>query len=341
MQFNVSLLPLELIYRIGVELWYLKWKKSKRFHLRKPTISIGNLTVGGTGKTPLTIYLSKKFLERGLRPAVLTRGYRRTSRKLIMLKNQNYSDVKSTGDEPILISKKLEGQVPVVVHKDRLKASERVAANLAVDVFILDDGHQYMKIKPDLALVTIGIEDMTGKPHLIPVGPFREPPSALRRADILVLNIKQNEKPKTIPKWLQENYHGKIFWMRYINRGFTNLRYDFIPIEGIKGKKLIALAGIANPKSFFRSLENICKRLDAVILRKKAFLDHHYFKEREIKSILKEAQREKVDFIVTTEKDLVRIPVKDEGIIALSIDVKFEDEEEFLKTIFSRLFPQL
>lgn len=334
--YKIPLLPFEALYWLGLEAWYFSWKRRSRKRLDKPTVSVGNLTIGGSGKTPLSIYLANRFLREGHKPLILTRGYKRKRRGQILLKDKELRP-EEVGDEASLMFKKLQGRVPILVNKDRLSAAKWAVRYLSPDVFILDDGHQYLEIKPHISLVLFTKEDLEERPHLIPVGRWRESPEALRRADAVLVNLKLSEAETEIPGWIEKNFRGPIFTMRYSISGFIGVDDKEIGKEALIGKKVFLFAGIANPKSFYDAFSIFNVKL----VGKKTFLDHHFYSDKEIKGLIKRAKKLGADVIITTEKDLIRIEDPPEEVLALQIEVVIDAEKKFLEWLKTRLFSHL
>lgn len=325
--------PLELLYRVGLYSWYLLWKFRSRQVLEVPVLSLGNLTVGGTGKTPLTIFLAREFINKGLSPLILTRGYRRKKRGMLLLKDEEVS-AELAGDEAALIVRKLRGKLAVLVEKDRLKAARWAKEHIKPDLMILDDGHQYLPILPKVSLVLLTPESFHGPPHLLPRGPFREVPAALERGDALVVNLKLTKEKPGLPAWVKEHRKGPIFWMRYRIAGLVGGGGQLVDLEDIRGEKVFAFAGIADPESFFNSLRS----LEIELVGSKRFPDHHYYSKREISSLLESAKRLGAPYVLTTEKDLVRLQAIPPEILALQVEVVVEEKEKFLEWLEERLF---
>src|SRR5262245_50782159 len=184
----LALLPLSLVYGLGTEIRNLlfRWGCLRSIALPRPVVSVGNLTVGGTGKTPTCLWLAQELRNRGLRVGILSRGYRRHERKPVLLqasdKNlpaaKENSDALAAGDEPLMMAR-LYGQT-VGVGKNRVEAASQLLRSVDVDVFIMDDGFQHRRVKRDVDLLLLG-ENASG--WVLPAGPFREPRQNLRRAD--------------------------------------------------------------------------------------------------------------------------------------------------------------
>ena len=252
------------------------------FRLNHPVISVGNLTVGGTGKTPLVIALAEAFRERGFRPVILSRGYGRTGRGTVI----DGSDWKEVGDEPFLIKRRL-GDLHVVVDGDRYAAGLAAEKNQLGDLFILDDGFQHRRLHRDVDILAIDPVEWASGEVLLPSGPWREPKSAAARAHFACV---QDIDGAVVPK-----LPIPVFAFRYEVEGIYsgNARVD---PEMLRRPAVVAFAGIAKPERFFATLEAIGIHPAKCV----PFRDHHDFSKREIENL-------GGDILITTEKDAVRL----------------------------------
>ena len=306
-------------------------------------VSVGNITLGGTGKTPMVCFLAEMLQGKGVRVAILSRGYKglfqgafgmvSDGRKILM-------GPKQAGDEPYLLARKLAG-VPVIIGKERRLSGQWAIDQFQTEVLILDDAYQHLALKRDLDLVLIDSLYPFGNGYLIPRGVLREPLDSLKRADAIILtkvgysgsieNLRKihSELPEKIPIF-QANYAP---WEILVFPGSKTLE-----LEVLKGKSVLAFAGLAMPESFRQTL----LRLGAHILAMEIFQDHHWYTPGDYKNLLAKAHRLGVDALMTTEKDLVRIQGFSPGSLPLwAIAIKHifqpQDQESFQQFIFSRL----
>ncbi len=302
-----ALRPLSWLYGAGVRgrayAYKRGWISSER--LPVPVISIGNLTVGGTGKTPATIALAR-WIREELRKevAILSRGYKRRDPHWIRLVSSE-DRVEEVGDEPLLMARALPG-IPVVVGEKRVEAAHWALKRFPVDVFLLDDGFQHLRLQRDLDLVLIDTVSFFRVGRLLPAGSLREPLSALRRADFLCLTradaldpvdavAEQLRRIAPTPPILRSCHRPKGFW---------DLRTGKMEnLKGLEGKRVFALCGIAHPDSFRGTLG----KLGVEVVQPFIFPDHHFYRDRDWKEILQGVKHHPVDAIVTTEKDAVRL----------------------------------
>jgi tetraacyldisaccharide 4'-kinase len=327
------LLPFSLLYHLICQIRFLFYRfgifRQKRSSAR--VISVGNITVGGTGKTPLVIYLARKLRERNRKVAILTRGYRRKNKELIELNQEtkermNWQEV---GDEPYLLANRLL-DVPILVSKRRSLSAERATEKYRSEILLLDDGFQHLELFRNLDIVVIDSTDPFGNGRLLPAGILREPLTSLRRADVFVLTkTEQISGKENLIRTLQ-TYNPKALVVESVYRisGIVNLfEGDSIDQKTLPGKKALIFSGIGNPSSFERTVA----QLNVEIVGHRAFRDHFPYREEDILRVGGEASDAGADFIITTEKDSVRIPfIKCPGIpfYVLKIDLEITSQEE-------------
>lgn len=282
----------------------------KQKRLRGKVISVGNLTVGGTGKTPMVIWLAQKFLREGKRVAILSRGYRGTG---------------GTSDEVELMKTRLGDVVRFGVGKDRFAEGRRIEAQNSIDIFLLDDGFQHRQLARDVDIVMLDGSRKLGNEWLLPAGSLREPISACRRADILVVTRK-TERPEIEAK---DSHTFSIFYAQTRLLGFSRfgeeqLRY----VSEIGPGPFFAFCGIGNPEAFFEDLMH----WSVPIAGKQRFRDHHRYSAADLARLKEEALRAGAIAFVTTEKDACNIAdVQSAGLpfyIAV-IDMVLSSESEF------------
>lgn len=308
-----------------------------------PIISIGNLTFGGTGKTPFTLWLSEFYARHDLKVMILMRGYRgklekssgilRGGRKL----GYNPFDY---GDEPLLLARRLE-TASIVVGRNRSENLRYYFANEKPDVVLLDDGHQHLKLYRDINIVLFDALMPLERYKVAPRGYMREGFTALKDADLVVIGRADQASRENIEnlKSLVRNYAppGTVLAeIGYRPSGVFNARTSArMEVQSLQGRKVVCLAGIASPVSFYALVES----LGADIIERHTFPDHHYFTGEEVHSIV-EAARERDAMVLTTEKDMVKLRrVSDDEIVHyLEINVVFlsgakESEALLLKAI--------
>lgn len=276
---------------------YLKARR-----LDHPVISIGNLTTGGTGKTPLVIAIAAAMGQLGYRPVILSRGYRRRSRGLVVVGRGNGPEVpwEDSGDEPFMMALRLPG-VSVVVGVDRFEAGRRAEAEGLGNLFILDDGFQHRRLHRDVDLVAIDPADWRGEERLLPTGNWREPRTALGRAHAACVRREQGHPEIGLPV---PSFEFAIEPDGIVRNG------EWVARSSLAETGLVAFAGIAKPGRFFRTLKSMGLRVDST----RSFPDHHVFRPSELAALPPGTR-------ITTEKDAVRLPPGDFCFLRVSANI--------------------
>ena len=323
--------------------------QSKR--LPCPVISIGNITVGGSGKTPMTIYLAEFIGRFGYSVAIISRGYKGKAEKIGGVVSDGRiicMGPDKAGDEPLMIAKRLK-TVPVIVGQNRYKAGVLAIKEFNPDVLLLDDGFQHLKLNRDINLVLLDSKEPFGNTHLFPRGTLRETASALERGDAVILTRSDVGKPAALGQI--KNYVPKkpvfhSFHTPYIYKIITgnslqspdrlniSSKYDF---DIFKSKRVFAFSGIASNDHFRRTIESFKCKLENF----SGFPDHHPYSYRELDEIVKSSMNLSAEFIFTTEKDYVRIAHKIKWpihLVIIGIEISFgENDMAFKSFIKSRL----
>lgn len=281
----------------------------KKVKLDQIVISVGNLTTGGTGKTPITAEIARSLVKEGKKVAILSRGYGGSlpSNKINLINDgeKMYHNAQEAGDEPFWLAKNLK-KVAVITCKNRVKAAKWAAKNLGIEVFILDDGYQHIKLERDLNIMVVDGHKKFGNEELLPAGPLREPLSEIKRADrIIVVNKKSYEKNtvkdcKAYSRYLIKTYDKKVFGCNMINSGIYNVKAGN-PLAC--NRKLYAFTGIGQPEFFFGFLNNF----PAKILKKVEYADHHNYTQNDVFDIINDAKKIGANAVITTEKDIVKL----------------------------------
>lgn len=303
-----------------------------------PVISIGNLTFGGTGKTPFTLWLAEYLHQKNKKVMILTRGYKgklENSRGIIHSGKKMVPDSIDYGDEALIFARRLV-DATVVVGKKRSDNLSFYFPKIEPDVVLLDDGHQHIRLKRKLNIVLFDATMPLSSYHVAPLGYMREGFRGLKDADIIVIgkaDIAGEKKVQALRSLLSSYVSVAVPFAEVAFRpnGFYNAANNLVMRpEQIKGRKVICLAGIANPESFFKLLES----LGAEVIVTESFPDHHYFKLDEINALLAYAKSEDA-LLVTTEKDIVRIKkiIEDDAIVFLEVEIHFMCGEEATKNI--------
>jgi len=274
--------------------------------LGTPVISIGNISAGGTGKTPLVEFTARLLLNRGISPLVISRGYKRKSTGILTVhdgKRFQAASSEISGDEPWLIASLL-GNVPVIVGEDRYKAGIYAEKRFSPDVIILDDGFQHRRLDRDLDIVVVDATNPWGNGFMLPGGPLREPVSALGRAGLVVLS-RVNEAPGIGPTAAVITQHtsAPVCLSRYIPGSWSGLGDEKLDTGALKNSPVFAFTATGNPLSFKKTL--ITAGCD--VRGFKSFPDHHWFTSEEFNRLAQAAHQTGSQCLVTTEKDMVRL----------------------------------
>jgi len=299
-----------ILYGIGVRLrlWAYECGLFKRESLPGFVVSIGNITAGGTGKTPAVVMLAQWAKDEGHPVAVLSRGYGgqyRTKVLEVSDGNRIKAGAGEAGDEPYLLATRLSG-IPVVVSKKRFLAGLFARERFGCDFFILDDGFQHLELNRDLDLALIDTTNPFGNGHLLPCGPLREPVEQLSRANAcIVTRYSEQGSGEKVLDFLKGKFPSKpIFCSDHLPEKviFPHSNEVHGP-DFMKGKRVLAFAGIAEPDRFKQTLMG----LGADIVCFRGFRDHHPFKQDEIRTLIQMKEAQGAEYIITTEKDWVRI----------------------------------
>ena len=340
---------LSVLYLVGLTCRRLIVKPKK---LASKVISVGNITLGGTGKTPAVIAIAEEAKKRGLQPCILTRGYKGKSKGPCFvvpspqLQAEGQGGVKictgiDAGDEPVLLASRLK-DVSVIKCADRYKGGQFAISNFILNdsgqisnlIFILDDGFQHWALHRDIDILLIDATNPFGNEKLFPKGRLREPLSSMKRANIIVLTKTDLADKETISlidqKIKQYNPGAPVFTASHKSVALINASGESADVDTLKGRKIYAFSGIANG-DYFR---DILTAGGADIVRFNSFRDHHIYKQRDMDKIRTEAAG--LD-ILTTEKDLVKIRELHlpENLFALRI--KFEIDSDFYDKLFNAL----
>ena len=286
-------------------------------------VVVGNLTVGGTGKTPVVEKLARSLAERGRKVAILSRGYK--SKRESILKRwwrtvtqgeapppKVVSDGKRVlldpdraGDEPYMLAKNLPG-VAVIVDKDRVKAGAYAIRKFGADTLVLDDGYQYLALKGRLNLLLIDKGDPFGNGYLLPRGVLREPIESIRRASYVLLTKSDGEPDKKLEAIIRShNPEAEIIECAHKPQSLEEISgMERLELTALDGKKIGSFSAIAVPESF----EGFLRELGAEIGMNRRFLDHHRYERKELERLFGSFREAGCEMVVTTEKDAVRIP---------------------------------
>lgn len=332
---HILSLPYLLIVKARISLYKTGVFKTNR--LKCPVISVGNLTLGGTGKTPVVEYIARVFMDKGFKPVVLTRGYGRSPKFSIAIVSNGENILlkqEEAGDEPYLLARN-NPSLPVIVGKNRYQAGKTAIKNFNPNVIILDDGFQHLSIDRDLNIVLLNSICPLGNGYIFPAGFLREPVSSLKRADIILYTHSDESTDndcenlllkEDVPKFRTTHAFEKIVCMK---------DKKVISPEELNKKKVVAFCGIGESDSFKNKIE----LYGAEVIYYKFYPDHYVYRLSDLQFIHGTAEKLKADLILTTQKDGVKI--KDMAsafplIWTVRMKIKFvEGEDKFQEVLLS------
>lgn len=295
----------QVLYRLGV-------LRSVRFPC--PVVSVGNVTAGGTGKTPLVEYLARWFARKNFRTAILARGYGKLA--------------DGAADDEDLISEMQLENIVRLAGRDRVALARKALQEYRADLLILDDGFQHYRVQRTLDIVTVDATNPFAGGHLIPRGLLRERPGALRRADLIVLTRTDQAAPEALGDLREkvgpavETVHKPVHVRSLWNRKQYGL-------EWLRAKNVYAFCGVGNPDAFRRTVE----ALGASVVKFRAFADHHPYSPQDLRRMNAEAQEFMAELMLTTEKDAARLNAEgfELPLTALRVEIEVSRNEDLLE----------
>ena len=314
------LFGLSCVFRfvVAIRYWFYDIGVLRRFPLGCQVISIGNVTAGDTGKTPVTEKFARELTAAGRKVAILSRGYRRKEAPWwqraftqvmdppIVVSDGHHvlEDAATGGDEPYMLANNLPG-VCVIVDRNRVKAGRWAIRHYGCDTLILDDGFQYQRLKHSLEVVLVDKTNPFGNGHMLPRGVLREPAKHIARADVIFLTKSDGDTAEVTAQIRELNSKAEIIECRHAPRMLKDVwSREELPLEWLKGKTLASLSGIAVPQGFEDSL----RKLGAKVIWCERYADHHRYDASEIIYALNRTADLGAEALITTEKDAVRFP---------------------------------
>jgi len=331
------LLPFGWLYGAVLQIrnWLYDWNILGSLRFPVPVIAVGNITAGGTGKTPFTIYLAQKLSERFKRIAIVSRGYGRTSSgvRLVAAKGPFYLPVQQAGDEPFLIARALP-QAVVIVAEKRALGIRLALDKFQADLILLDDAFQHRSVQRDLNILLINGQEAWQGNFPMPAGTLREFTFNYKRAQMIIFTKLESGQaapmtPQKIP-----------FFTATSRLSDVSDRENHIigTVASLKGQKILAFSGIAHPHTFTDAL----KEQGVLVVRGQGFKDHHAFTTTDMQRLQKLAQEAGAVALFCTEKDMVKIQYIDRStsslpVYAVRLEMQVQPEEQFLETTFNYL----
>ena len=307
---TIALAPLSLVFGAAVRIRSALYGNGilKTQSVSVPVISVGNLTIGGTGKTPLVEWIAGRLAERGHRICVLTRGYRRANpshRVLVSDGKQIVVDAEQSGDEAMMLARSLLDKAAVMCDADRVAGAQWAIKNLNADVLILDDGFQHVRIARDLDIVAVDATNPWGNGLLLPAGILREPIDSLNRAGCIIVTRTVDAVDERLQEQIKQATDAPTFHSTRVIRRITTLDSPQIDSdkETLLKQPIAAFCGIGNPKAFFEQLRD--EGFD--LQRTEPFRDHHKYSQTDIDSLSQRAAAAGAQALITTAKDAVKL----------------------------------
>ena len=327
-----ALMPLGLLYGAAMRARMALYRKGvlASFDLGVPVISVGNITTGGTGKTPAVAWVAQALARDGLRVCILTRGYGRKGaerRVLVSDGERILAEAKEGGDEPRLLAEMLKGSAAVVSDRDRVAAARWARERLGSEVFVLDDGFQHLRVKRELDIVTVDATNPFGGGRLLPQGRLRESQASLRRADLIIITRSEQAADIYALKREVEQWSGRnnVLISRTRTGAVRPLALQsHVPSFPASSYRVAAFCALGNPKAFFRHLER--SRFDLTYTR--AFTDHHSYAQTDVDRVTREAREHGAEALLTTAKDAVKLRSLRFELPCFVVEIELEFENE-------------
>lgn len=340
--FEWFLVGISHLYGLGLRFWFCLYKTGilKQKTLPCFVVSVGNIVAGGTGKTPMTVYVAKVLKEMAKQPVIISRGYKgkyKGDSAIVSDGSRIFSDAEESGDEAYMMAN--EKKIPVVIGRERWKAGMKAVNAFKTDVIVLDDGFQHLKLKRDLDLLLLDYSNPLGNNRLFPAGRLRETAqSSAQRADAVIFTRSRKNDCKDDIKKKLHHYPGRPWFKTfhvpcvYEHIG-DSLDSKIKNINGLKGKKTVLFSGLANNRYFYDAM----KELDINILCHLEFKDHHRYNNSDTVTINKAAKKKCADIILTTQKDWSKLDSNikwSRDLLVVGINIQFQEPEKF-KTFLS------
>ncbi|MGA9767451.1 MAG: tetraacyldisaccharide 4'-kinase [Blastocatellia bacterium] len=333
----------ELAVRLRVAAYETEYRRAKR--LDGTVIAVGNITLGGTGKTPMVAYIASYIESEAHSVAILTRGYGRTSSGMRLLNASRESSTNDRaqnsysefGDEPLMLARALPN-IPIVINKDRYAGGRWAIDRLGAEVLVLDDAYQHLALARDLNILLLDATDPFGGFEMVPFGRLREPLYALKRADLVIVTRADKPFDQDQTNSIIKHFCGNKVPVMYVYASITRLRHietaEMYETNQFTGWNAAAMCGIGNPQAFADDI----LQAGINIVSENFFPDHHAFTQQDLDRVTAAAQDAGADMIITTEKDAVRLEGLKHGAVpvyAAQLEIQSEDDVR-LKSLLLR-----
>lgn len=333
---RIFLLPFVPIYLL---LFYILKLTTRQKKYPFPIICIGNLTTGGSGKTPAVIYLASMLSEEGFSPGIVSRGYKGTKSKdgaLVSDGRNLLLTPEQAGDEPCLMAMSLKN-VPIAIGSSRKHAIDILMKRFDVNIIIMDDGFQNNSINKDISILTIDATNPFGNGLILPAGDLREPTISMKRSDIVIINrfnLTPQKKLQLLKnKILKRSPNHKIFQSKYTPDILYKIHNskNSLPLSNLKGKRILLITAIGNPNSFME----IVKTQNPKNVKLISYPDHHMWSLSDCKKIIKKSHN--YDYVIVTEKDYVKLRKFNltDKFYTLRIHLDIEENNFFKQSVIS------
>lgn len=339
MSYREVLFPLKWVYQgaTGFRNWLYDVRLIKANQVGAKVISVGNLTLGGTGKTPVTIAVIEELSKRGHSCGVVSRGYKREQKGVLEVDATAKAAAQTFGDEPTLI-KSTFPEMPVLVGEKRVAAAQALLASRNVDFIVCDDAFQHRRLHRDLNLLLIDATEPVRNYRVVPVGRARESlVPALRRADLLVItkaNLVSADDLKTLTDWLETRVQKPILRAEYVYKGLRRVT-DGALEQKLKDDRVYLVSGVAKPEAVEKTLDGKVQ-----IVKHRTFSDHHRYTNLEVEEILDEASKLQARWILTTAKDSMKLgafPALRERLWVVELGIQLKGEVKAFNEAVDRL----
>jgi len=322
----------------------------KQGRVAAKTISIGNITTGGTGKTPAVEAFATELKNLGNKIVIISRGYKGDNQEPLVVSNGNKILVgaKIAGDEAFMLANKLP-DIPVVICRDRLKAANYVQTEFNPDIILLDDSFQHRKIIRDYDIVLIDATKPFGYNHLIPRGLLRENKKSLKRADGFIITrvdqVSDDRLHEIIEELKSYNDLSYIYLSNHVPSHLQSINGEKLGLNKLKDKNVIAFSGLGNPRAFEMSL----KEQGCNLVKHFIFPDHHVYSREDFKQVVEQFTIENIDYLITTGKDLVKLDdslldflsIQNISLYSFEIKMAFKDQTGKSKNIAAHLIENI